>query len=283
LIPSWLTAADPITVATLAGVMLLEGIRRVPDGGLVLRRSLGGGWEASVAGRSRLALLSWWAPFSIALVCAEPSADGSAQGRHLASRGHAIRWHLRLLATLGGATLLAVVLGIPILTARLGGRGFIGGTAIAFLLSCFTAATGFASLLRLGVRPRRAAARALGWCWPFNAPHAERQLLEQAAAGAPPLSVARWLLRPDDFASWIRPRAWDALHGHDDVELAASVGDDELESLVNGPPPGIDPYAPAYCPRCAASWRMPGRCPACDVELRAAPHAAPGSYSTAGR
>ena len=267
---AWWQAADGATVALLAGLTLLEGLRRLPAGGVVLRRVLGGAWRADAVEWPRPALVSWWAPLTTAVVCAPWTADAGGEARghlRLAELGHAVRWHVRALTALGALVLAGLVLGVPTMAGLLGGAGFLAAAGAVLLLSLATAACGYAALRRLGLRRRPAARRALAWCSPFGAPQARQQVLEHLVAGAPPLSVARWLLPALAFAAWVRPRAWDAAHGAPDPELAVVLAEDELRALLAAPPAALDPTAAGWCPRCGALWRITGPCPACAVEL----------------
>ena len=267
MIASWLAGTDPITVATLAGVMLLEDIRRLPEQSVVLRRTLAGPWRASTLQPSPVTLLAWWSPLSTALAVPVIGTGMAQPKRRPEERWHSIRWHGRLLALLGGSISVGIVFGLPMLSARFGGAGFLGAVAAILLLCTATGVAGYLSLRRLGTDRRAATRRALAFCSPFAATGAYGALLETVAKGESPVRVARWLMRPADFADWIRPRAWDAINGTSDAELLGVLELEELQAIVHRAPAGRDGSAVAICERCGATWTMTGDCPECGVAL----------------
>ena len=72
--------ADLGTVALLAFITLLDGVRRIPAGALVLRRVGFGAWRVSDEGsdRDRWMLVSWWPPISHHVVAAAGEESVSA-------------------------------------------------------------------------------------------------------------------------------------------------------------------------------------------------------------
>jgi len=60
-----------VTIVFLALLTLIEGVRRVPRGSVVLHRVLFGQWtvEPPETG-DRVRLLSWWSPLASAIVLA---------------------------------------------------------------------------------------------------------------------------------------------------------------------------------------------------------------------
>jgi hypothetical protein len=267
LIAGWLAGVDPTTVVTLAALMLLDDVRRVPQASMVLQRTLAGRWRACMIEPKPVAILSWWSPLSTAVLLPVMDAQMGERDRHPAERWRRVRWHARILAVLGAGIMIAIVAGLPILSARFGGGGFIAATAVILTLCLLTGLVGYASLVRLGKHRGAAARRALALCSPFAAPGAYGDLLQTVAVGAEPIRIAHWLMRPADFADWIRRRAWDALRGHADPELEAVLSRTELHAIVSRRPTRRDGSAVAICERCGATWREIGDCPECGVSL----------------
>jgi hypothetical protein len=160
---------------------------------------------------------------------------------------------------LGASVLVGIVIGIPAAVARFDSWGFAGGVAGVLLLALATAVTTSYVLRRLGQPWRPATRIAAPLLWPFSAPRAAEVVLEHAIAGAPPLTVARRLLRAAAFASWIRPQAYDALRGDGSTREGVSglltlVGRSVLTAIVQAPPADCEP-GEGYCARCARMYR----------------------------
>src|SRR5688500_6111266 len=167
--------ADWATTAALLAVLLAEGVRRLPAGAIVLRRTLRGSWRI-VHGptvRPEWRLVSIWAPFFEHLVVrAETSGDlleaagggGSTRPAILPSR-----LTIATFRVAGGAILLIIALVLPAATATHGLGGLARSLALAFLSSAIVAFCGAAYLARLSGWTQ-ALVRAGPMLSPFTAP-----------------------------------------------------------------------------------------------------------------
>ena len=174
------------------------------------------------------------------------------------------------LAVLAAATILALILGLPVATARFGTVGFLAGAGVVLTLAVANASAGAFALRRLGAVPRRA--RVLAWCSPFAAGRVLEDLFEAALIGASPAQAVRVLSGEGVFAEWCRRRAYDVVYqGADDPDLRAAADHITLETIATSPP--IDSTGGAsFCPRCAATWRVHlSACPTCTVPLTSLP------------
>jgi hypothetical protein len=259
-------------VAVFATLVLLEGLRRVPAGALVLRGFGPAGWrpQGEPEPRARWRMVSWWSPIAPALLVppveGAPALEPGALEARLKVASRAAPW----LALSAGVTLLALIFGLPVATARFGAVGFLVGAAVVFTLAVANAGAGAFALRRLGAAPRRT--RILAWCSPFAAGRVLEGVFEGALAGASPAQAVRGLAGEALFAKWCRPRAYDAVYqGADDPDLRAAADPATLETIVTSPP--VDSTGGAsFCPRCAATWRIhAGACPACTVPLTSLP------------
>ncbi len=267
-------------VLALAAITWLEGLRRVPPDALVLRRVLGARWSVAEPvdfGRT-WRLVTWWSPLTLALVVppggivrGEASADRA--GDALAGRLDACRHTLAALRILGALVLTTVVAGVPAAVGRYGAWGFVAAVVAALLLSLLTAIIAIRGVRRLRVSRWHAVRVGMPLLWPFAAPRAAVLLTEHANAGAPPLAIARRLLGADDFAAWVRPRAFDALSSTPTADglgaaLLSLIGRPALDAIVQTSPPGCA-SGERYCARCGRVYRAStARCADCgDVAL----------------
>ncbi len=257
-------------VGLFAALVLLEGLRRVPAGALVVRAIGWSGWRpaAEAAPRTRWRLVSWWSPVAPALVL--PPLDGPAtlSSEELATRLAVARRAAPWLAGGGALTLAALILGLPIATGRFGTVGFLAGAAVVLALAVATALAGGSALRRLGLVGAARLGRVLGWCSPFAGGRVLEGVYEAALAGATPAQALRALTETQVFADWARARAYDVVRGGAaDPDLAAAADPATLGAIVASEP-GTDPGARSYCPRCAATWSLAGgSCPECAVPL----------------
>jgi len=259
------------TLLLLGGILLLEGIRRVPPGAFVLRRVAFAGFR-TVAVPPGIRLVSLFPPLTTSVVVppadsASGGADVAIQAGRLTARLAATRLVLGVLQVLGGVITAGLLLGIPLAMVKGGLVGTLLVIVVLLLLSVLTMVLLSTGLEAVGL-PRRAAwGRALGLISPFAAPRAAEILLEAAVAGAPPRRVAHLLLPPDEFARWIRPQLYDArAQGAPLPELADLVPEPEWAERLAARPAGAE--AGPYCPRCGADYRAGvRRCADCDVEL----------------
>ena len=264
---------DWSTVVILAVVTLLDGVRRVPAGALVLRRVLAGRW--TVADREAepgLRLVSAWSSFTLPLIIPSGGvSDADALGDHahtsLDDRLARARGVVGFLRLLGASIVLAIVLGVPAAVARFDAWGLAVSLAVVMLLSIGTAII-VACVMRRGGRSWRRALRiAAPLLYPFSAPRAGELVLGYAVAGAAPLMVARSLLGEASFASWVRPHAYDAMQSGtlaaDPRGLVALVGQSGLAQIVATPPAHCG-TGERYCARCARVYRAETTtCPEC--------------------
>jgi len=265
-----LDGVDWEIVGLFAALVLLEGLRRVPAGGLVVGAIAWNGWKPAgeAEPRTRWRLVSWWSPVAPALVL--PPLDGPATvpTDELTARLEVARRAAPWLAGGGALTLMALVLGLPLAAARFGGLGFLAGAAAAVVLALATASAGGLALRRLGPAGASRRGRVLGWCSPFASGRVLEGVYEAALAGASPAQALRALTEPSVFAAWARARAYDVVRGGAaDPDLSAAADTATLKSIVASEPP-MDPGGRSYCPRCAATWSMSrGSCPDCAVPL----------------
>jgi hypothetical protein len=259
------------TFLLLGGILLLEGIRRVPPGALVLRRVGVAGFR-TVAVPSGIRLVSLFPPLTTSVVVtpADPAGgptDDAARARQLTARLAATRLMLGSLQVLGGVITAGLLAGIPIAMVRGGLVGTLLVIVVLLLLSVLAMVLLSIGLEAVGLSRRAAWGKAIGLISPFAAPRAAEILLEAAVAGAPPRRVAQLLLPPDEFVRWIRPQLFDArAQGAPLPELADLVPEPEWAERLAARPAGAE--AGPYCPRCGADYRAGvRRCADCDVEL----------------
>ncbi|HEY7505826.1 MAG TPA: hypothetical protein VH700_17130 [Gemmatimonadales bacterium] len=259
-------------VAVFAALVLLEGLRRVPAGALVLTGSGPGGWrpQGEPELRPRWRLISWWSPVAPALLL--PPLEGAPllQRGDIEARLHLVRRLAPWLTVSAAATLLALIFGLPVVTARFGAVGFLTGTAVVLALAVINGAAGRSALRRLGPAPHRA--RILAWCSPFAAGRVLEGVFEAALTGASPAQAVRALAGETVFATWCRSRAYDVVfQGAEDPDLHAAADRATLEAIVASPP-RAGAGGVSFCPRCAATWRLHSdACPACAVPLAGLP------------
>jgi hypothetical protein len=257
---------DWSTVVILAAITWLDGLRRVPVGAIVLQRALHGTWRvAEDATDPRWQLVSWWSPFTLALVI--PSGgivpdDGAPPQRQtddgLAERLTRSRSVVAPLRVLGALAILGIVFGIPAAVARSGAWGFVFSLLGVLLLSVVTWIVVTVVMRQSGRSWRRAIGLAAPLLYPFTTPRAAQVVLGDVVAGAPPLLVARRLLGETGFAAWVRPHAYDALRGQanavDVATLVSLLGRPSLTAIIGSAPAQCEP-GEGYCPRCARTYR----------------------------
>jgi hypothetical protein len=255
-----------VTIVFLALLTLIEGVRRVPRGSVVLRRVLFAQWmvDPPEAG-DRVRLLSWWSPLMSSIVLAPRQTyartDVDAVRAQLDRRElHTALFDLRLL---GVVELFALVLGVPFALHRFGAFGFfIGLGAVLFLCLTIYAALAFGAR-GLG-KPWRAALRwALSYLSPFAAPRGGEALLEEALRDVPPGVATNALLAPTVFLRWVRPLVYDANNGREvDRRLLDGLNLKQLSaSLASSEGQGL------WCPRCGATFVQGESCSECDIPL----------------
>lgn len=257
--PSW--HFDWSTFWLLGGIALAEGLRRVPAGSLLLRHVAGYPWHVA-AGPYRAAgwrLTSAFSPLALHCVL-QPAEPGDARNPMRLRRG----W-ITLVRIPGLLALIALLVGVPLLSASMGTMGLILAIAAAFGTALVTAMVSMLAMARMGVGWKTAAWDALRIVSPFTAPRAPEIVLERVLAGVPVVDAARALLPADAFAAWLRPLAYDAVVRDADAGI---VPRDEAERIIRTPPADAAP-GDAWCPRCAGIYQ-PGveSCRGCgDVPL----------------
>ena len=249
-----------MTIVFLALLTLIEGVRRVPRGSVVLHRVLFGQWtvEPPEAG-DRVRLLSWWSPFMSSIVLAPREKYRRTDADTVRAQVEGV-FDLRVL---GVTELLVLVLGVWFALQRFGALGFFvaAGTVLLFCVTIFTALA--FSAHGLG-KPWRAALRwAFPYLSPFAAPRAAEALLEETVRDVPPAVVTAALLPPDEFQRWVRPLVYDATNGREvDRRLLEGLNLKQLRATLashNG--------AGLWCPRCGATFVQGESCSECNIHL----------------
>jgi hypothetical protein len=255
-----------VTIVFLALLTLIEGVRRVPRGSVVLHRVLFGQWRVKPPEPGeRVRLLSWWSPLmsSIVLVPRQKYRRADADAVRAQLEGRDLYTALFDLRVLGVVELLALVGGVPFALARFGALGFFVALA-AVLLLCLTIFVALAFSARGLGKPWRTALRwALPYLSPFAASRGAEVLLEEALRDVPPSVVSGALLPADAFRRWVRPIVYDAGHGREvDRSLLEGLNLNELgASLASQNGQGM------WCPRCGATFVQGESCSECDIHL----------------
>ncbi len=265
-----LAGVDWQVVGLFAVLVLAEGLRRVPAGGLIVRRIGWSGWKPTgeEEARTRWRLVSWWSPVASALVLPPLGDPASLSTDELAARVDVARRAAPWLAGGGELALAALVLGLPIASARFGALGFYAGAGVVVALAVATASIGVSALRRLACMGAPRPGRVLGWYSPFASGRVLEGVYEAALAGVSPAQALRMLAGEQVFAEWARPRAYDVVHsGLVDPDLSAAADIATLKRIVASEP-RMDSGAGSYCPRCAATWSVVREsCSDCDVAL----------------
>ena len=254
-----LLVADWATTAALLAVLLAEGVRRLPAGALVLRRTLRGSWRVvhGPTARREWRLVSVWAPFLEHLVLqAGTSADllAADDADREAERPPQLPSRLTIAAfrVAGGAILLLVAVGIPTATATLGLTGLVRSILVAFISSTVVALLAAVCLRRIvgGWKPAFTTAAPL--LSPFAATRAAELLLQTTVNALPAPAALQALVRRDDFARWFRVQAYDTLAARSSaLERGTSR---RLEAMIAVIPDDCGD-GDRFCPRCAAAFR----------------------------
>jgi hypothetical protein len=265
-------AVDTSTVLVLAAIALAEGVTRVPAGSLVLRRWLSGPWHVvGVAPlRERLQLIHWWPPWSETLVVPpSPTETASLTEGQLLARVATISTTCRAARLVGALGFLTLVVGIP---GGFGVAGAVGGlTAAGCVFGCqvILALLGWRGLALSGATLAVKQRLLVSTLNPFAAPAVGSRLLAAALLGAGRLTVARALLSPEQWATWFRPRAYDAgvAHTPDRQFVHELEAANEVIAQVLAQRPAIGPDV-RWCPRCAATYQAGfGMCTDCGIDL----------------
>jgi hypothetical protein len=265
-------AVDTSTMLVLAAIALAEGLGRVPAGSVVLRRFLNGAWqiEEATGPGDRLRLVHWWPPWTDTLVV-PPRSSGTVPPSQadLVARIAAIATVRRAARVIGAVTLILLVVGVPAglgLAGAVGGLTAFGGVAAGQITLGLLGWRGLTSLRAARRERLRLLTANLN---PFAAPALASRLLAAACAGATSATVARILLSPERWATWFRPRAYDAGVAQSlDEELADDLeaADDAIaQVLAQRPKMASDGL---WCPRCAATYQAGATaCADCNISL----------------
>jgi hypothetical protein len=252
----------------LALLTLLDGLRRVPAGALVLRKHLGGPWRVVVL-EEGYHVVSWWPPLTTSVVIARTEAPGFPP-EQLARRLEAVRKDDGILLVLGAVSLAALVLVVPIAIRWWGGMGFLAALMTVAVVAVLVTGLSYYAGGKLDLSRSERFRFALPRLNPFASPAAAEALLERALRGADPVAAARLLMKEEAFDGWIRPRAYDVFHGIETEggeDLLRVLGHEHLASVVSGRPGSIPSETP-WCPRCGSEFASGfTACSACQVPL----------------
>jgi hypothetical protein len=182
-----------------------------------------------------------------------------------------------VLRALGVLLLLWIAFAIPLATGRFGVHGLVRGVLQAFVMSAVMTLLAMLGLRWLGVTRSASLKATLPLLSPFTAPRACEAVLAAAVRDLPPLAQIAALFGYARFLQWIRPSAYDALHGRvEDGEsnalasLVATLPRPVLERALGDPP--NDERGVRYCPRCARTYRDEiATCHECDALPLVAP------------
>lgn len=256
---------DWVTFWLLNGVLLWDGVQRVPAGAWVLRHPAGYAWQVAQEPRAAEGrrLVSWLSP----LVCHVVLAPGPGTGRTMPA--HLGRW-VTLLRVPSAVAFAAIVVGVPLLSASMAFLGLALALALAFGAALVTALLSVLALWRMGVPARAAARRSFGILSPFAAPRAPEMVLSCALEGVAFSDAVRALLPPEEYAAWARPVAYDLARGRagDGVTADGLLPAGDVQAILRRPPPG-SVAGDAYCARCGRVYLPTATaCRACEgVEL----------------
>jgi hypothetical protein len=236
------------TCATLIVVFLFDGMRRVPAGGMVLRRLPGGDWQVAFGPveEARLQFVSIFPPLTMHCVIMPVPNEQSARAPERLS----VAWVVAL-RLLGAFPFIATIVVLPWLLAIWGDLGFVVALITMLLTSIVTATAAACGFRSLQLEWRRALRAAAPLLWPFSAPKAAERLVERAMLGTDPVKAVQSLLRAHAFAAWVRPLAYDAVKAGTSLDDVLSVED--VRALVAERPPGLL-QGERFCSRCGASF-----------------------------
>lgn len=266
--------------AFLAVIALSDGLRLLPVGAIVISRLVFGEWVVAWAhahrqGNGRLRLITWCSPLQLPAVLREASAATLPLNRRLTRFRARMRRTRLLVAVLragGLLTLVALIAGIPMLTARAGAWGLVLGASLALWLCVVQAVVAIAAFRRAGSSLGNAMLASARFLWPFTAPRAAEEVMSRVIDGIPALVALHELLPADAFRRFARPLLFDALvrgeQAAEVAELRALLGETKVALILNEPPLVRD--GDAWCPRCGTNYYRGARfCSDCaQVELR---------------
>lgn len=240
----------------------------------MLRKPGIGGWRVAEpwARFGAFALVALWPPLIVPVVVATADAGTGdsprwtrdfaiavARGRRRLRR---TRLQVGALRAIGALLIGWIVVGIPVATARSGLDGLLLGILGALCLSTWLAIVVAGTVRELGASWRAALRASAPLVSRFAAVRAPEVAVDAALGGLPALARIAALLGDRAFDAWLRPHAYDALHGRPHADgmqrvarlasvlppvvlaraTAAATGEKEREAGI------------AYCPRCSTSY-----------------------------
>jgi hypothetical protein len=235
---------DWVSFWILLGLTLWEGVRRVPAGAVLLRNAAGYPWQVAAGPYAAQGwrLASWLSPLVCHLVLVPGPGEGRTAPRHLRRWAAALRVPSLL-------ALLALVVGVPLLTASAGVVGLIQAVVLAFGASLLAALASVLALWRMGVPVKAALGDALPLISPFAAPRAPEIVLARALDGVGFADALRCLLPADAFAEWMRPVAYDLSRGLAEDGVSALLPAGEAAAILRARP-AESGAGDVYCARC---------------------------------
>jgi hypothetical protein len=249
------------TSLLLAAVLWLDGgLRKVPSGSIVMRRSLLGPWRiVDIVREGAWHAVGRWPSLVMALVSTEPT-KALLSARQLQARLQSVRVTMNILRAFGIVTSLVLVIGAPVAVGRFGRAGLYDAVACLLALGIITACVSGSAFRRLGADGWSSARFGAAFLWPFAGPYAAERVLALAVAGGSPVEVFRVLASAERFAHWARPHAYDALDRESSRKLRLLDGFDfhlgrhRVEALLSILPQNIS-QGSRFCPRCGANFQ----------------------------
>ncbi len=255
-------AFDWTSFWTLTLVVLLDGVRRVPEGSYLVRCLPGYGWSVGdgPSESSRWRIASWWSPLSIHCVV----HSGATEPADPVITDELFAW-FRVLRVVGGATLVSLLVGVPTLSATFGAWGFLFALGLILVSSASAVLCATLALRWLGYRTGAAFRSSAQLLWPFTAPRAPELFIERALATMQPARAIQLLLPPGAFRNWARPLVYDSAIGQDgEPPAAAGISIEVRREILSVPPEGYS-TGERFCPRCGKSYvRTVEKCRDCN-------------------
>lgn len=161
---------------------------------------------------------------------------------------------------LGVLLLLWIAFAIPVATGRFGVYGLVRGIVQALVIAVLMALLTMLGLRWLGMTRSASFRASIPLLSPFTAPRACEAIIAAAVRDLSPLAQIAVLFGETRFLQWIRPLAYDTVHGrgedgasHAVAELVAALPRPVLEQALGDP--SRDERGVRYCPRCARTYR----------------------------
>ena len=261
--------------AVLYAISLVEGVRRLPENTVVLRRAAST-WQfvrLSAIGQ-RLHLVSWCLPLSVPLVLPPPEGAWPEPLARLRDTLHARLGRTRrqvMALRLGGLlTLTLLVVGVPLAVERSGVFGLVASIALVETVALLQGVVLWGALRRIGRLRRQVLVDAMLVLNPFSTQRGAELVYARATEGVP-RDVVMWeLLGERDYVAGQRSEIYDVLRTRMPrvryEHLTTLTGATRLDALLRTPADGFD--GAGFCPRCGAEYSAPAAvCADCDVAL----------------